>query len=305
MKRGPWMISAALAAAFFAAGCSETPVSSNSSGATAPEPKPAAPIAAENTNPQDILTVLSVEHEVDVLARRDGVVLEISKDEGAGVREGDTLCRLDDRELIAQLEKAKADLKVAQDNVKYIEAQLRAKQAELRRQQELRKYGLSSDADLEAADFQAKGSAFDLESMRAIVDRNQAEINVTQLELEKMRIRAPFSGVVERRYIRQGQTLMKDDKCFRVSQLSPLRVQFQVPETSARKPRVGDEVKIAVASDGRQLYSARISKVSPTVDAASGSYDLTAQLTGPDLSALRPGMTVRVLWSETAAAPKP
>jgi len=37
--------------------------------------------------------------------------------------------------------------------------------------------------------------------------------------------------------------------------------------------------------------------VSPTVDAASASYDLTAELTGSHLQTLRPGMAVRVIWT--------
>ena len=41
-------------------------------------------------------------------------------------------------------------------------------------------------------------------------------------------LRAPFSGVVVRRYIREGQAVAKNDKCFRISQLAPLQVQFQV-----------------------------------------------------------------------------
>jgi membrane fusion protein (multidrug efflux system) len=308
MKRAEWWIGgAALALALAGAGCGGSAESENppARSAAAPTAKPAPPAAQTGGDSQGILSVLSVEHEVDVLAQQDGVVMEILRDEGSPVRVGEVLGSLDDRTLQAQSAKARADLKVAQDNVKYIEAQLKSKQAAYRRQLELRKFGLSSDADLEAAEFQAKGSEFDLESMRAVVERNQAEINLTRLELEKMRIRAPFSGVVERRYIRQGQNVVKADKCFRVSQLSPLRVQFQVPETSGRKPRVGEEVSLTLASDTHRVYVARIAKISPTVDAASGSYDLTAQLTGPDLSSLRPGMAVRVVWTEAAANPKP
>ena len=303
-RAGWWICGVALAFSMAGTGCGGSTESENSPvRAAAPATKPASPATQVSGDTQDILSVLSVEHEVDVLAQRDGTVMEVLRDEGSPVKQGQILGHLDDRTLQAQMEKARADLKVAQDNVKYLEAQLRAKEAAYRRQQELRKLGLSSDADLEAAEFQAKGSEYDLESMRAVVDRNQAEINLTQLELEKTRIRAPFSGVVERRYIRQGQNVVKDDKCFRVSALSPLRVQFQVPETSERKPRIGDEVNLTLVSDSHRVYVARITKVSPTVDAASGSYDLTAQLTGPDLSALRPGMAVRVIWTSASLKP--
>jgi multidrug efflux pump subunit AcrA (membrane-fusion protein) len=50
---------------------------------------------------------------------------------------------------------------------------------------------------------------------------------------------------------------------------------------------------------------ARIVKVSPTIDAASDSYDVLAQLAGPGLSDLRPGMAVRVAWPSSVQPNSP
>jgi multidrug efflux pump subunit AcrA (membrane-fusion protein) len=47
---------------------------------------------------------------------------------------------------------------------------------------------------------------------------------------------------------------------------------------------------------------ARIVKVSPTVDPASDSYNVTAQLNSGGPSGLRPGMAVRVVWPANAPA---
>jgi multidrug efflux pump subunit AcrA (membrane-fusion protein) len=41
-------------------------------------------------------------------------------------------------------------------------------------------------------------------------------------------------------------------------------------------------------------------KISPTIDAASDSYDVLAQLGGSGASDLRPGMAVRVSWNSKA-----
>jgi RND family efflux transporter MFP subunit len=304
MKGRGFILGTVVAMALAGASCSQSPVAQNPPAASPSTAKPATTVPAESSDSQDILSVLSVEHEVDLLAQREGTVMQIVRDEGSRVRSGEILALMDDRSLAAELEKAKADLHVAEQNVKYNEAEVRAKEAAYRRQQELRKLGLSSDAELENSEFQAKGAEYDLQSWHAVVDRNKAAVRMTELELGKTRVRAPFDGVVARRYIRQGQNVMKDEKFFRVSQLSPLRVQFQVSETSGRRPQPGDEVKVALLSDSGQVYTARISRVSPMVDPASDSYDLTAQLVGPDLSALRPGMAVRVLWPP-ATGPKP
>lgn len=309
-KRG-WLLLATMFA-LAANGCGNSTVASSGNPAPAAKPAssepPAGPISiATPTQNQlgDILSVLSVEHQVDVATERDGVVTSVTKDEGAAVAAGDILGQLDDRTLQMELVKARADLHVSENNVKYKEAEVKAKDAAYRRQQQLRELGLSSQADLEAAEFEAKGAEYDVQGYQALVESDQAEIHRIEIEIDQTRIRAPFSGAVVRRYIREGEALGKGDKCFRVSQLSPLQVQFQIPESSAQRPQRGARVSLSLIDDSGRHLTARIVKISPTVDPASDSYDVVAQLTGTKLSDLRPGMAVRVNWPADSGSPKP
>lgn len=293
MKKERLLLAVALATLTLAACGSDSSTKAQSA------PRPAAPALSTPraaASGQEILSVLSVEHEVDVLAERDGVVVEILQDEGAHVSKGTVLARLDDRHLQAELDQARASLSVAENNVKYNEAELKARQAAYRRAQEMNKLGLNSEAELEEAEFRAQGAEYDLASWHAVVDRTRAEIRKLDIDMEKTRLRAPFGGVVARRYARLGQNVIKDDKCFRVSELNPLQVRFLVPETAGRRPRTGEIVNVVAVSDSQRVYPARITMVSPTVDPGSGSYDVTARLTGSDLGELRPGMSVKVLW---------
>lgn len=249
-----------------------------------------------------ILSVLTVEHEVDVRAQREGIVQQIRVEEGRRVQPNEILGSLDARQLSQELEKARADLIVAQNNVKYKQAENQAKEASLKRQQLLRTSGLSSDADLEEAQFEAKATAYEVDSWTAMVKSSQAQIASLQIEVEQTQFRAPFAGVVLRRYVRQGQNVAKDDPCFRVSQLAPLQAHFQVSEMAGPKPVVGASVGIVPSASPSRSYEARVIKVSPTVDPASDSYDVTAQLTGPNLSELSPGMAVLIDWNEDSAS---
>ena len=296
MKRGFWILTSGLLLA--AVGCSSpsasTPPPPNNNRASAPASSGATdPSAADRA--QDVLSVLSVEHEVDVRAQREGTVAQLSAEEGRKVQAGEILGRLDDRAVQAEMEKARADLLVAQNNVKYKQAENQAKEANLKRQQLMRAAGLSSQADLEQAEFEAKATAYEIDSWNALVKSNQAEIQSLQIELEQTQFRAPFPGVVARRYVRVGQLMAKDDPGFRVSQLGPLQVNFEVPENSGEKPKVGAAVRLSVVADANRSLTARIIKVGPTVDPASDSFDVTAQLDG-NVSGLSPGMAVRVSW---------
>ncbi len=307
MKGSPGLAVALLLAALAGAGCGSDTGTTAQSNAAPRVPPPATPEKQSgNPNVQEILTVLSVEHEVDVAPQADGAVVEILVDEGSAVEKGAVLARLDDRETAARLEKARADLKARESQVKFNEAELKANAAAYRRAQEMHKLGLWSEAQLEEAEFRASGSEHDLAASRALLDSARAEVKELEAALEKTRIRAPFAGLVARRYIRVGQTVLKDDKddrCFRISELRPLQVRFLVSEMTARRPRTGELVNVVPVSDSQRVYPARIVKVSPTVDPGSGSYDVTAQLAGSDLSELRPGMSVKVLWETAASTP--
>jgi RND family efflux transporter MFP subunit len=304
-----------LSGAVMAAGCGGW--SGESTGGNVSRPNTSNPAAVnppasslpERGKTGDILSVLTVEHQVDVVAQRDGVVTAISKDEGGGVKTGEVLAQLDDRSLQTELIKANADLQVEDNNRKYKEAELKAKTAAYHRQQQLRALGLSSDADLEAAEFQEKAAEYDLHGYEALVESGHAEIHRLELEVDQTRIHAPFGGVVVRRYVREGQAISKGDKCFRVSQLAPLQVQFQVPESSGgKRPTSGASVELSLVEEPARQLSAHIVKVSPTIDAASDSYDVLAQLSGMNTSDLRPGMAVKVVWPGSPSgnsSPKP
>jgi RND family efflux transporter MFP subunit len=260
------------------------------------------PAVARASEPGDILSILTVEHQVDLTSQRDGVVTSVLKDEGNAVKTGDILGHLDDRSLQQELIKARDDLKVTENNLQYKAAELKAKGAAYRRQQLLREDGLSSQADLEQAEFEAKGAEYDMHGYEALVESGKAEIHRLEIEIDQTVLRAPFSGVVVRRYIREGQAISKGDKCFRISQLYPLQVRFQVSELAGPRPVAGAPVSLVLLDGSNRPLNAKVVKVSPTVDPSSDSYDVVAQLNGPGLENLRPGMAVRVGWPRTPQA---
>jgi RND family efflux transporter MFP subunit len=304
MKRSEWVLFGILAALIGVLGCADSSEQKTASAGPpqpAAAPAPAQPPSLPVSNTLEIPSVLSVEHALDLLAQRDGIVEQVFFDQDSWVKKGTVLARLDDRELLASLEKARLDQQVAENNYKYQEAEKKAKDAAYKRQQELRKYGLSSQAALEEAEFQSTGAAYDLDSWKAAIEQKKAAIRELEIELEKTQIVAPFDGYVVRRAIRAGQSVVKNDLCFRISELYPLEVRFLVPESAGPRPTIGSALKVVLVDDPLRAYNAQVKLVSPTVDAASASYDLTAELTGPHLEDLRPGMAVRVIWSRESS----
>ena len=305
MTKRTWVL-LEVAVALAMAGCGDTSaVSPSHPVANDPAPPAAvAPVSAsDSVVPHNLLSVLSVEHQVDVATQRDGAVVSVARDEGSDVKKGDVLAQLDDRTLQIALAKARDDLQVAQNNVKYKQSELKAKTAAFERQRKLHDLGLSSQADLDQADFEAKGAEYDMHSWEATAESSQEEIKRLEIELDQTLLRAPFNGAVVGRYVREGEQVAKGDKCFRVSQLTPLQVQFQVPEATGRRPARGARVGLSLVTDPGRALSATVVKVSPVVDPSSDSYSVTAELSGRGTADLRPGMAVQVAWPG-AASPK-
>lgn len=120
----------------------------------------------------------------------------------------------------------------------------------------------------------------------------RSNLQALDLELEKTRITAPFSGIVARRYVRQGQRVSSGDKLFWVTAVEPLQVRFTLPEQYSRALKPGDELALTPAASSGEPASARVIHVSPVVDPASGTVEVIAVLAGA--SGFRPGMTASI-----------
>jgi RND family efflux transporter MFP subunit len=264
----------------------------------------AVPAAAGAARSPSITTTLSVEREADLLAEEEGRLLEVLADQGQRVKQGQVLARLDDARLRKQLEQDRAEMHSAQARAQLFEVQRQGGEVELQRQSELRKEGLGSLRDYDRARFQLEGlkqevarAGFDIASAKARVETNE-------LRLSRMQLRAPFDGIVARRYARTGEMLLREARVLRVTELRPLLVRFAVPEAQRSAAREGVMVEVFPVAESAAAARARVLRSGYVVDAASGSVECVAQLQEPVPQTYVPGMAVEVkLPGETAETP--
>ena len=284
-------------AAAWLCGCSDEKAETAASPApAAASPAAAAPTAAPSpANPDELLITgpLIVEHQVDVTALRDGVVASVSAEAGARVGTGTVLARLDDRQLTANLEAARAKTRGIADDLKNWEAEARVLEADYVRAQRLFDEKLIADEQLQHAKYKAESDRWDILRVEEQLNTAKAEEHALELELEKTRIMAPFGGLVARRYVREGQSVAKGDRLFWVTAEGPLRVRFTLPEKFIGHVKKGQEMALTSLDLPKDRFAVRIVEVSPVVDPSSGTIELLAELTGPR-GDLRPGMTVAV-----------
>jgi membrane fusion protein (multidrug efflux system) len=236
---------------------------------------------------------LVVEHQVDVAAQRDGVVSSISSEAGARVRAGTPLAHLDDRQLSANLEAARAKTRSIAADLKNWEAEAKVLEADYGRAQQLWDLGLISQEQLEHAKYKAESDQWDIKRVAETLNTAHEEEHALELELEKTRISAPFDGVVARRYVRAGQTITKGDRLFWVTAEGPLRLRFTLPEKFVGRLRRGQELPLTSPDVPQEKHSVKIVEISPVVDPSSGTIEILAELAGP-AGNLRAGMSASV-----------
>lgn len=236
---------------------------------------------------------LIVEHQVDVAAQREGVVAEIHAEPGLMVRAGQLLAQLDDRQVTADLDAARARTRSTAADLKNWEAEAKVLEADAERARKMWEAQLITQEQFDHARFKAESDQWDVKRVQEMLVNAQQTERSLELELEKTRIRAPFSGIVARRYVRAGQQVNRGDRMFWITETSPLRVQFTLPERFAGKIERGQTLEVTSVDSGDAKFAARVMEISPVIDPSSGTIEVLAQLLGATRD-LRPGMTTSI-----------
>ncbi len=235
-----------------------------------------------------------VENQVDVAAQREGIVVQILVDAGTHVTKGQLLAKLDDRQLMADLEGAKAKTASTEADLNNWKAEAKVLEADYQRARKMWDAKLITEEQFDHARYKAEGDQWDVKRVEQLLINARDTERSLELELEKTQIMAPFDGIVARRYIREGQTVARDERLFWVTATGPLRVRFTLPSRFVNQVKVGERVAVTVADGNSAIeHAARVIQLSPVVDPASGTIEVLAELVGA-VPELRPGMQADV-----------
>ena len=237
---------------------------------------------------------LVVEHQVDVAAQRDGLVSKILIEPGTRVRAGQTLALMDDRQLTADLEAARAKTRSIEADLKNWQAETKVLQSDYERAQKLWDAQIISKEQLDHDRYKLESDQCDVQRSRELLANSRHAEHSLELELEKTRISAPFEGIVARRYVRVGQEVTQGDRLFWVTAEAPLRVRFTLPEHFMGRIKKGTQLSLTTVDLPDEKHNVRVIEVSPVVDPSSATIEVLAELTG-NHGQLRPGMSTNIL----------
>lgn len=197
-----------------------------------------------------------------IAPRVAGRLVELNTDEGATVRKGQVLARLDDADLASAVAELEARARFAQD--------------QLRRTEALVQRGVSA--------------AIELDRARADADAAEAQVRRARAQRDFTALVAPADGTIIRRDGEIGQFVPAGQAVFYLSCCAPLRVTAEVDEEDIPRVHVGQRAVLRADALPDAAFEGAVAEVTPKGDPVARSYRVRIRL--PEPGGLQVGMTV-------------
>ncbi|MFA6336351.1 MAG: efflux RND transporter periplasmic adaptor subunit [Bacteroidales bacterium] len=211
--------------------------------------------------------------KVEMASELSGRVVGINFKEGQFVKKGDILVKLNDDELQSQLTRAEYQYTLLEEKL------------------ERQKILLSKEA-VSREDYDQVSTEFNV---------LKQDIEQLRIKIEKMKIRAPFDGVIGFRDISLGALLLPSSKVATIVDLANLILEFSIPEKYVSSNLMGSKVEFTVGGISKR-FKAVVYAIDPEIDVETRSITLRARYYNKG-GILRPGMFARFYLTPEKEAP--
>ncbi len=224
----------------------------------------------------DYVAEIHALQNVEIRARINGYLESLHVDEGAFVKEGQLLFTINNKEYIEELAKAKAVYKNAIAKVN--EAEL-----ELKNVLSLAEKKIVSNTELALAKNK-------LEAQKASLEESAAHQSHVQIKLDNTKIRAPFSGIINRIPHKIGSLIEEGTLLTTISENDEVYAYFDVSEKeylayarNLKKDSVTSKVVSLILADGvEHTVKGSIETIEGEIDESTGNIAFRAKFKNPD-----------------------
>jgi RND family efflux transporter MFP subunit len=251
------------------------------------------PIAAYRTFSGELAALAEFVVAPKVAGRVEAVLVNI----GDTVRRGQVVAELDDDEYVQAVAQAQADLAVARANRSEAQSLLEIADREFKRTQSLRRRGIASESELDAArqDLLAKRARVTV--AEAQVAKFAAALESANIRLGYTRVTAGWSGddderIVAERYVDEGQTLAANAPMLMIVKLNPILGVVFVTERDYGYMRNGQPVSLTTDAYPDETFTGRIVRIAPIFRQATRQARIEMSIDNTAYR-LKPGMFIR------------
>jgi HlyD family secretion protein len=262
---------------------------------------------------------IQAKRDVNISADTMGRVTDLAVDEGMHVTKGQFLLQIDPRNLRTAVQRTEASLQAARSQVEQLKVSIESakvglKQAEdnYTRQQNLWKGGLTTRETLERAENDFKLRQADLRSQEQQLrtqhlrmESESATAASARYDLSKVRIESPITGIVTRRNIEEGETVVigtmnnAGTVLLTIADMSIIQAEVEVDETDIPSVKLGQPAKITIDALPGQTFTGKVTEIGNSPIAQGTAAQSSTQATNfkvvvtldKEIAEVRPGFT--------------
>ena len=245
-------------------------------------------------SPAAVLTAsgyLVARRKAVVSAKIQGRLAALFVEEGSPVRRGDVMARLENRDLQAQIDVARAEVQRAG--------------ADLAEQQRQRQLSASLEHSGAISSDQLQAAASRVRVAEAVLAQSRASLSLSEANFENTIIRAPFDGVVVKKMAEVGESVApippgvnlstSSGAIVAIADLSSLEAEVDVSENNIARLRRRQPAQVSVGAFPGRIHPAVVREVIPTADRTKATITVKVTILDRDPD-LRPEMSATVTF---------
>jgi membrane fusion protein (multidrug efflux system) len=242
----------------------------------------------------DLVGTVLAKRSIMVSNELAGVIKELPFESGTIVEPGQVLLVQDSASDLADLDAAKAALRVAQANVAVAQPRVTVAGSEFARLANAKERGAASEMDYDRAKAEVDRAKADLERTHAEVTQAEARVAQVQARLDKRTIVAPFRARVGLKTVHLGQYLAEGAQIVMLQEISDtIHLDFAIPQEYLARVVPGLEVMATCPVMGPDPIKITVVAIDATVNNETRNVRVRASVDNPD-DRLRPGMFVQI-----------
>jgi RND family efflux transporter MFP subunit len=205
---------------------------------------------------------------VDVAPKAGGRLQSVSVKLGDRVRRGQTVAKIEDREIIEQVNQAEASQQVAEASIRRSEADLSLALTNVERARNLYGRQLLPKQQLDDAEARYVSAVAQLDLSKAQAAQSESRLKELRINLGNTTVVSPTDGFVSQRLVDPGAWVSQNAPVVSVVDISSLRLVANVVEKDLKAVNPGDRAIVEVDAFPGEKFNGRIARVSPILDPA-------------------------------------
>ena len=206
------------------------------------------------------------ENRVEVVSKGTGACQKVYVEEGNKVTAGQVLAELDRKDLETQIRQARIAL-----------------------QQHKTHYEIAEKSVAEGI-----GAPVERDNARFAYEQAKAALEAQELQLSHQTVTAPISGIITRRVVQEGMMVTMGMPLFSIVDPMSYALPIQIPEKELPRISEGQLAYVRIDAAQGQEFKARVRRINPSVDPATGTVKVMLDFDAADKEKLRDAAFARV-----------